>query len=291
MLQQQVALLVLAGGMGSRFGGDKQLATLGSTDRTLLHFNVLDAYQAGVREVHLVVRENLIAAFEQQVLPHFPSDLQVHFVCQQLPDVPAGVVASELRQKPWGTAHAVWVARHQVQTPFIVINADDYYGAQAMSLLVQHFQHHTHWAMVAYPVTATLSEHGGVNRGCCDVADGYLRAVCEWTDIRHTELGLSGIDSSGVTRALSDEQLVSMNIWGFSCEVFSLLEAALLQFFQQDPGAKGECYLPAVVDHAIKQQQLLHVYASNEHWYGMTYAADLPLISRVFEEKMPQYQG
>lgn len=291
MLQQPVALLVLAGGMGSRFGGDKQLATLGTTERTLLHFNVLDAYRAGVRVLHLVVRENLIAAFEQQVLPHFPDDLTVYVSCQRLNDLPVGVALPSGRQKPWGTAHAVWAAREQLTSPFIVINADDYYGPAAMTLLVQHFQQSSQWAMVAYPVAATLSDHGGVNRGCCEVVDGCLRTVTEWTEIQQTAAGLVGLNAMQQPSRLPDSQLVSMNIWGFTPAIIPQLENALQQFFQADPGPKGECYLPAVVDHAIKQQQQVLVYTSNEHWYGVTYAADLPLITRIFEQKMPQYQG
>lgn len=291
MLQQPVALLVLAGGMGSRFGGDKQLATLGTTDRTLLHFNVLDAYRAGIRILHLVVREELIAAFELQVLPHFPSDLRVHFICQRLNDLPADVALPSNRQKPWGTAHALWAARQQLTTPFIVINADDYYGPAAMALLAQHFQESNQWAMVAYPVTSTLSEHGGVNRGCCEVEDGCLRAVTEWTEIQQLPTGLTGLNASQQSSTLPSTQLVSMNIWGFTPAIVAALENALRHFFETDPGLKGECYLPAVVDHAIKQHQQVRVYTSNEHWYGMTYAADLPQLTRIFEQKMPLYQG
>lgn len=291
MLQQPVALLVLAGGMGSRFGGDKQLATLGTTDRTLLHFNVLDAYRAGVRSLHLVVREELIAAFELQVLPHFPADLRVHFICQRLNDLPAGVVLLNDRQKPWGTAHAVWAAREHLTSPFIVINADDYYGPAAMALLVQHFQKSNQWAMVAYPVTATLSEHGGVNRGCCEVIENCLRTVTEWTEIQQTPTGLTGLNAAQQLTTLPSTQLVSMNIWGFTPSIITALEHALRRFFETAPGLKGECYLPAVVDHAIKQHQQVRVYTSNEHWYGMTYAADLPQLTRIFEQKMPHYQG
>lgn len=288
-LKQPVSLLVLAGGMGSRFGGDKQLATLGTTERTLLHFSVLDAYRAGVRHLVLVVREGLVPAFAADVLPHFPQDLVVQFVIQRLHDLPDGTALPETRQKPWGTAHAVWAARQQLSQPFIVINADDYYGAQAMQLLVQHFQHSTDWAMVAYPLQATLSEHGGVNRGCCRVELHRLHAVEEWTEIRLEAGQLSGLDPTGTRQVLAAQQLVSMNIWGFTPAIMQHLECALLQFLLQNPGVKGECYLPSVVNQAIVTQPL-QVYASNEQWYGVTYANDLPQLTHIFEQKLPAYQ-
>ena len=173
---QTPVLVVLAAGMGSRFGGDKQLAVLGSTGRTLLHFSVLDAYAAGVRDLVLIVRENIIRALEQQVLPHFPADLTVQLVLQNPADVPVEAIDLSNRQKPWGTAHALWSARQFLQhQPCIVINADDYYGRMAMQLLVQHFaKTDTEWAMVAFPLENTLSAHGGVNRGICQVNAGYL---------------------------------------------------------------------------------------------------------------------
>lgn len=286
---QAVSLLVLAGGMGSRFGGDKQLATLGDTQRTLLHFSVLDAYRAGVRELVLIVREALIPAFEASVLPHFPADLQVKFVVQQLSDVPNSACYDAQRQKPWGTAHAVWAARQQLTQPFIVINADDYYGAQAMQLLVQHFQQSTDWAMVAYPLSATLSEHGGVNRGCCRVQQQRLCGVEEWTEIQQAAGQLTGLAPTGMRQQIDPQQLVSMNIWGFTPAIMLRLDETLQRFFQHDPGLKGECYLPSVVNEAIAVQPL-QVYASSEQWYGMTYANDLPQLTHIFEQKLPAYQ-
>lgn len=288
-LKQPVSLLVLAGGMGSRFGGDKQLATLGTTERTLLHFSVLDAYRAGVRHLVLVVREGLVPAFAADVLPHFPQDLVVQFVIQRLHDLPDGTAVPETRQKPWGTAHAVWAARQQLSQPFIVINADDYYGAQALQLLVQHFQHSTDWAMVAYPLQATLSQHGGVNRGCCRVELHRLHAVEEWTEIRLEAGQLSGLDPTGTRQVLDAQQLVSMNIWGVTPAIMQHLEGSLQRFFLQNPGTKGECYLPSVVNQAIATQPL-QVYASNEQWYGVTYANDLPQLTHIFEQKLPAYQ-
>lgn len=284
-----VSLLVLAGGMGSRFGGDKQLATVGNTGRPLLYFSVLDAYRAGVRHLVLVIRQNLQTLFTEQVLPTLPADLKVEFVVQQIDDIPADCVLPTMaRTKPWGTAHAVWAARQQLTQPFIVINADDYYGADAMLKLVQHFSASvSSWAMVAYPLALTLSEHGGVNRGCCRVEAGQLQKVTEWTEIQADHDGaLTGLDEQGVRRPLSGQQLVSMNIWGFTPDLLTRLEAQLRQFFQAGPGEKTESYLPVAVDQALQQGQQLCVMVSTEAWRGITYPADLAALGSFFDNKI-----
>jgi NDP-sugar pyrophosphorylase family protein len=284
-----VSLLVLAGGMGSRFGGDKQLATVGNTGRPLLYFSVMDAYRAGVRQLVLVIRQNLQTLFIDQVLPTLPADLCVDLVVQRLDDIPPGCALPTMaRSKPWGTAHAVWAARRQLTQPFIVINADDYYGADAMQQLVQHFATPgDNWAMVAYPLALTLSEHGGVNRGCCQVENGLLLKVAEWTEINIGIDGVpSGLDPEGVRRTLSGQQLVSMNIWGFTPNLLTRLETQLQQFFQSGPGEKTESYLPFAVDQALQQGQQLSVKVSAEAWRGITYPADLASLGSFFDNKI-----
>lgn len=290
-----LSLVVLAGGMGSRFGGNKQLALVGDTGRTLLHFSVIDAYQAGIRHLVLVVRDPLVELFTADVLPHFPADLQVDLVCQQLSDLPACALTAETltalidhRQKPWGTAHALWSARKVLAgRSVIVLNADDYYGDQAMQLLVQHFQKSTDWAMVAFPVVATLSEFGGVNRGVCLVEQSMLKQVTEWTEISRDASGqVSGIDEHGDIQRLSVDAPVSMNIWGFSAQMMSRLQSALIDFLQRQPTAKTECYLPAVVDHALLSGQPLKVYLSSQLWHGVTYPDDLPKLAAYFRQKI-----
>ncbi|HCU67160.1 MAG TPA: hypothetical protein DF774_15525 [Rheinheimera sp.] len=291
-------LVVLAAGMGSRFGGDKQLAQLGSTGRTLLHFSVMDAYNAGVRQLILVIRAELTSALEHQVLPHFPADLTVQLVLQQGDDLPAGVLVQP-RDKPWGTAHALWCARDAVQnSPMIVINADDYYGSDAMRLLVQHFmaekpvsacsseaELNGEWAMVAFELSQTLSAHGGVNRGLCVVQQHYLQSVTECCDIRQQGAQLYGQSGSGQLLQLDPAQAVSMNIWGFSAAIMPKLAQALTEFFQQMPQPKAECYLPSVVNSALQQGQLLKVYLSHQRWFGVTYPADLAEIVDHFQTK------
>ena len=289
---QTPILVVLAAGMGSRFGGDKQLAVLGNTGRTLLHFSVLDAYAAGVRQLVLVVRQNIITPLQQQVLPHFPADLTVQLVLQNPTDLPVAGVDLTVRQKPWGTAHALWSARAWLTTqPCIVINADDYYGPTAMQLLVQHFASNPNdWAMVAFPLASTLSAHGGVNRGICQVEQGYLQQVTEVLQIAQRATAaaaqnLSGVDRLGTQIQLSSEQPVSMNIWGFSPAILPALQQALSHFLQQAPDAKAECFLPAVVDDSLQHGQQLRVYLSADQWFGVTYPADLAEIVDYFQQR------
>lgn len=288
MSQQNLpCLVVLAAGMGSRFGGDKQLAVLGTTERTILHFSVMDAYDAGVRQVVLVVRQAIIKAMQQQVLAYFPADLQVQLVVQALDDLPVATVGSAARQKPWGTAHALWCARQYLQLqPCIVINADDYYNVQAMQLLIKHFSSATAgWAMVAFQLCQTLSAFGGVNRGICQVQQGQLQSVSEWTDIQQQQQRLQGRDASGEIRSLSAEQPVSMNIWGFTPNIVPILTQALTAFLQQPPVGNAECYLPAVVDQAINQGQQLQVYLSQQRWFGVTYPDDLAEVVDYFQQR------
>jgi dTDP-glucose pyrophosphorylase len=289
MVQQNLpCLVVLAAGMGSRFGGDKQLALLGTTNRTLLHFSVMDAYDAGIRQVILVVRTAIIVAMQQQVLPHFPADLTVDLVVQSPDDLPLAGIDITAREKPWGTAHALWCARQYLgKQPCIVINADDYYSAQAMQLLVNHFTQAADpdWAMVAFEVRQTLSAHGGVNRGFCQVQDGKLQSVSEWTEIRRHNQQLQGLNAAGELQALSEYQPVSMNIWGFSPHIVTILTAALTKFLQQQPAPRAECYLPAVVDEALQQGQQLQVYMSTQRWFGVTYPDDLAEILDYFQQR------
>lgn len=294
-----VSLVILAGGLGSRFGGDKQLATVGNTGRTLLHFSVLDAYNAGIRHLVLLIRDNLQDAVKAQILPHLPADLRVDLCFQRLSELPAGVTAAaSLRQKPWGTTHALWCARDALPQPFIVINADDYYGAEAMQLLVSHFREATtDWAMVAYPLTATLSAHGGVNRGICrlqpasaDASALWLRQVTECSAIVRTADGLlQGRFGEDVPCALSDDLLVSMNIWGFTPAIFARLTTELQAFFATGPAAGAEAYLPAAVDAALAAGQPLRVYVSAGRWAGVTYPADLPRLAEFFNNKNQRF--
>ena len=288
MERHSVQLVILAGGLGSRFGGDKQLALVGETGRTLLHFSVMDAYQVGVRDLLLIVRPGLESLVLEQICHHFPDDLRVQMATQRLEDIP-GTVPAE-RSKPWGTAHALWAGRAALAERFIVINADDYYNRDAMRQLVQHLQQSANFAMVAFPLGMTLSAHGGVNRGVCVVEAGALTHVEEWTEIRQHAEQVIGVAPSGQQAELSSTQPVSMNIWGLTREFLPYVEQSLVAFFQQAPGPKQELYLPQVINQTLAREPL-QVYVSQQAWFGVTYAEDMVALAQLFSSEVNKKHG
>jgi UTP-glucose-1-phosphate uridylyltransferase len=283
-----VSLVILAAGLGRRFGGNKQLATLGDTGKSLMYFSVLDAYRAGVRHLVIVINRNIERAIVKQFLPLLPGDLEVSLVRQRRDNLPAGCKAKS-REKPWGTGHALWCARSAVPADFIVINADDYYGSGAMNQLLSHFEKHSGWAMVSYQLGKILSNFGVVNRGLCEESNGFLLAVRECHSIEEVNGVIRGeIDSKPVT--LAPEAPVSMNIWGFGPDIFACLEKGLTGFFAgsgNDPQA--EYYLPAQVMASIRAgENRVRVYNSLDSWHGITYREDLERLAGVFSSMREQ---
>ena len=224
-----VSLVILAAGLGKRFGGGKQLATIGRTGKPLMYFSVMDAWRSGIRRLVLVINRDIRQAVEKRFLPLLPSDLDVRLVEQRSTELPAARSVPG-REKPWGTAHALWCAREAVPGCCIVINADDYYGRQSHARLLEHFGGSPEWAMMAFPLEKTLSDFGAVNRGLCETHNGYLAAVRECLAIRRTTSGMEG-KLDGRLVALDPSTPVSMNIWGFGPDVFDRLERGLVQFF------------------------------------------------------------
>lgn len=291
-----LTLVIMAAGLGSRFGGDKQLASLGPNGETMLELSTLSALQAGFTRVVLVIRPELEARlehlFEERIKPRVSPDFEYCFCYQRMNDLPNAALAKvqdfSHRLKPWGTAHALWVARHQVKGQMAVINADDYYGDSAFELLANGLRTEANdWMLVAYPLHLTLSDHGGVNRGVCRVEQGNLTGVTEWTDIRRDHQGLTG-ESDGTRRVLDSASPVSMTCWGFSVDIFSTIESELNRFIlEHGLEAKSECYLPSVVQQNIdavhhqeaerdtKSSKQIRVAMAQEAWFGVTYPQDV----------------
>lgn len=281
--RHDVSLVVLAAGLGRRFGGGKQLAAVGGTGKPLMYFSVMDAWRAGVRKLVLVVSPANRCMVEERFLPLLPEELDVSLVPQRPDDLPRGCTAP-VRDKPWGTGHAVWAARSVVAGPFIVINADDYYGQGAWARLLPHFEAGNDWAMLSYPLANTLSEFGAVNRGLCDVSGGYLRSVRECLSITR-ENGVIRGELEGVQVGLEAESPVSMNIWAFGADVFDSLGRGLAEFFGRGPGKNGEWYLPSQVMASVAAgENRVCVYPGRERWLGMTYHEDLARIGEAFRE-------
>jgi dTDP-glucose pyrophosphorylase len=282
----QPTLLILAAGMGSRYGGLKQLDPMGPNGETVLDYSVFDAIRAGFGKVVFVIRRDFADAFKSTVGDKFESKIEVAYAFQDLTDLPAGYNVPEGREKPWGTTHAVRAARDKIDTPFAVINADDFYGQDAYQLLAQHFTKNNNdcklkTCMVGYHLENTLSEHGSVNRGICHVKDGTLQSVEEHDTIARGEDGIvRGNNLAGKSLEIPSEAIVSMNFWGFTPALFASLEALFIEFLNaHGEEMKSECYIPTVIDSLIQSEQTkCSVIETNGAWFGVTYPDDKPLV-------------
>lgn len=274
--------------MGSRYGGLKQMDPMGPNGETVLDYSVFDAIRAGFGKVVFIIREDFAEAFKSSVGARFAGKIEVDYAFQKLDDLPAGFSIPEGRTKPWGTAHAIRAARHVVDAPFAVINADDFYGADAYQSIARWFAGERgaagkdHYSMVGYPLRNTLSEHGSVNRGICQTdAAGLLTDVEEVVDIaREADGRVFGTALDGSRREVADTCPVSMNFWGFTPEFFAQIEEHFTAFLTAKGGEqKSECYIPTVVDDYIRQGKAdCRVLDTTSSWFGVTYPDDKPHV-------------
>lgn len=275
-------LLVLAAGLGSRYGGLKQLEQIGPSGETLMDYSIHDAKNAGFSRVIFLIREEMREQFEAQVGSKYEGILEVSYAYQDKNDLPAGFTCPLERERPWGTGHAVWAARDALgDNSFAVINADDFYGAETFEVLIQSFQKmdqeedNNLFSMVGFRLSETLSEHGVVSRGICQESDGYLESVEEWTKIGGTPL--VGLNSAGIEGNLKGSEIVSMNVWGFPPAVIKLLEKEFIRFLEKKvtEDLTSEFYLPAAVDAGIHNGEAkVLVYPASCSWMGVTYQED-----------------
>ena len=279
-------LLVLAAGMGSRYGGLKQIDPMGPNGETVLDYSVFDALRAGFGKVVFVIREDFAQAFREGIGARFADRIEVEYAFQKLDDLPAGFAVPADRAKPWGTAHAIRAARDLVAEPFAVVNADDFYGADAYARMAAWFGRsgagpHA-YAMIGYPLRNTLSDHGSVNRGICRTdAAGLLTDVEEILSIRRDADGrVRGQRTDGSTLDLAEDAPSSMNFWGFTPAFFDQLEAEFAAFLAENAGsAKAECYIPTVVDRLIRRNAATcAVLETSATWFGVTYPDDKPHV-------------
>ena len=268
-----MTLVVMAAGAGSRFGGPKQLVPLGPAGEVLLEYTVFDALREGVGRVVLVVRREAREAFRATVGARLAGRVEVEYALQDLADVPRGVVTAA-RAKPWGTGHAVLAARHLVDSPFLLANGDDFYGAGAIASVLRFLRSSAGgWALATWPLAATLSPHGPVSRGVCAVGeDGALLGVTERTGIAARD-GVT-VHSDG---RFAGRERVSMNLWGFRPDVFTVLEEGFARFLAEhgsDPSA--EYQLPTEVDAARRTgRATVRALPAGETWFGLTHPSDL----------------
>ncbi|MCH8485968.1 MAG: nucleotidyltransferase [Candidatus Cyclonatronum sp.] len=281
------ALVIMAAGTGSRFGGLKQLAAAGPLNQRIIDYSVYDARRAGFGKIVFVIRKQTEVIFRDEVLKPFEDRFETELVFQEPDELPAGFTAPPGRLKPWGTGHALLAAEKAVHTPFCVINADDFYGEAAFRQMAEFLRQHAtsnHYAMAAYRLEKTLSAFGSVSRGVCETDEnGFLKSVQEHKNIsRKAELILSGEAPDGIP--LSPQTLVSMNCWGFAPSVFTHLLSGFVRFLDARINQpEAEFHLPAVIDRMIRQQRAkVSVLDSGSDWFGITYPPDLEHIrSRI----------
>ena len=278
-------LLILAAGMGSRYGGLKQLDGVGPSGETILEYSIYDAIRAGFGKIVFVIRPDFAEDFKSQISSKFADTIAVDFVFQELHMIPEGFQVPSDRQKPWGTGHAILLARDVIKEPFVAINADDFYGAASYQLLADFLNDINDltaptYAMVGYILRNTLSEHGSVARGVCQREGNYLKNIVELTKIEKTQNGAKYTDENGQVHSLNGDEIVSLNIWGFTPALFDQLDRLFANFLKEEGQAlKSEFYIPTVVGTLIDQgAATVEVLPSQEPWFGVTYREDKPAV-------------
>ena len=292
-------LLVLAAGMGSRYGGLKQMDGLGPNSETIIDYSIYDAVEAGFGKVVYVVREYFKEQMEELVKSKYANvktidgePLEFQFVTQELDKIPSGFTLNPDRQKPWGTAHAVLMAKDMIKEPFAVINGDDYYGKESFRIIGDWLRAHEntkgHYALVGFELDHTLSESGGVSRGICSAnAEHLLTHVEEHHNIAKAEDGkVYGDNSKGEKVEIPGKDLCSMNMWGFTPDYFEQSENIFTDFLKDNiQELKAEFYIPFAIDCMIKNETAIcELVSTPSHWFGVTFKEDRPGVVAKFQE-------
>lgn len=287
-------LLILAAGIGSRYGGLKQVDGIGPGGEAILEYSVHDALRAGFGKVVFVIRRDIEDAFQEKVGDKIAAHMPVEYAFQEIHTGLDWLPAVPHREKPWGTGHAILAAKDHLQEPFVVINADDFYGADAFQAIGDFLRHAcspTEYGMVAYQLSNTLSENGAVSRGVCGVNDtGYLADVTERTKIERFDDGIAYVDEAGTQHHLPDATPVSMNFWGLHPTVLGEIEQQFRAFVlanQDKP--KAEFYIPTVINNLIESGKVrLRVFNSHSQWYGVTYPEDKQTVQTALNGLVAQ---
>ncbi|WP_320113149.1 sugar phosphate nucleotidyltransferase [Draconibacterium orientale] len=277
-------LLILAAGMGSRFGGLKQVEPVGPNGEAIIDYTIFDAIRAGFGKVVFVIRESFADAFKEKFEAKLSGKIDVEYVYQELENLPEGFTLPEGREKPWGTAHAILVAKNVINEPFCAINADDFYGDGAYQIMADFLNNAVQeqtFSMIGYQLKNTLSEHGSVSRGMCTVNENdNLVKIVETHNIFKKEDAAVAIADNGTETPLTGNERVSMNFWGFHPSVFKTLETKFVQFLETEiDKPKSEMYIPSVVFEMIEDNEVeVKVLEANSPWFGVTYKEDKPIV-------------
>lgn len=282
--------LILAAGMGSRFGGLKQIEPVGPNDETLIDYSIYDAIRSGFGKIVFVIRRSFSEEFKALFSPKLKGKIEVDYVFQELDDLPQGFSLPEGRTKPWGTAHAILAARNVIKEPFCALNADDFYGYDACRVMAGFLKtsvNPNEYSMVGYKLSNTLSNYGSVSRGICSVdGNNFLNKITETVKILRKNGKIISIEADGSEKELTGDESVSMNIWGFKPSVFPQLEKNFANFLKQhihEP--KSESFIPSVVADLINSKQAtVKVLEADSLWFGVTYKEDKPrVVSKINE--------
>jgi dTDP-glucose pyrophosphorylase len=285
-------LLILAAGMGSRYGGLKQLDGLGPNGETIMDYSVYDAVRGGFGKIVFVIRHSFEEDFREKILKKYAHLIPVETVFQEPDDLPEGFEVPANREKPWGTNHAVMMGRQAIREPFAVINADDFYGRESFRILAAYLAglegRQNDYCMVGYRLGNTLSESGSVARGICEKdADGYLETVVEHTCIiRDTDGKIKYRDERGNLQTVGENVPVSMNMWGFTPEYFSYSDEQFVDFLAKNrDNPKAEFFIPFAVNSLILSGKAkVKVLDTSSKWFGVTYADDRPGVIAKLKE-------
>ncbi|MCR5421701.1 MAG: nucleotidyltransferase [Lachnospiraceae bacterium] len=288
-------LVIMAAGMGSRYGGLKQIDPVDDEGNKIIDFSIYDAIRAGFSKVIFIIKKENEQDFRSSIGDMVKDHIEVEYVFQELDDIPEGKVIPKDRVKPWGTAHAVLSCRKVINGPFAVINADDFYGKEAFKIIYDFLENTSdtdmyNYAMVGYELKNTLTENGYVSRGICSIdKDGYLTDIVERVHIEKTAEGAKYTEDDGKTYTdIDDKSIVSMNMWGFSNSFINESMNSFEDFFEKKVPVnplKAECYLPGVVDELLAAgKATVKVLRSGDRWFGVTYKEDKPFVRESIRE-------
>ena len=268
----------MAAGMGSRYGGLKQLDPVGPSGETIIDYSVYDAIRAGFNKVVFIIRKDFEEDFRSKITNKYKDKIRVEFAFQDLNDLPEGFLCPEGRVKPWGTGHAILTASQLIHEPFVAINGDDFYGRESFEIVADYYQDkNATYSMVAFQLDKTLSEFGGVTRGLCTVKNDLLDTVIETGELKRSESGVS----SDRDIQLDGSEPVSMNVWGFTPDLFDHLRAMFVDFLHKEGDEmKSEYLIPTVINNLIRSgEKDIHVLRTGSKWFGVTYKEDKPFVT------------
>ena len=281
--KNNLTLLVMAAGMGSRYGGLKQLDQIGPSGETIIDYSVYDAIEAGFNKIIFIIREVFEEQFKTQVADKYLNKIEVEFAYQDINDLPSGFSCPDGREKPWGTGHAILSANHLVHEPFVVINGDDYYGKESFKVISDYyFSGKEQFCMVGFRLENTLSSFGAVTRGVCSVENKKLSSVVETGDLQKK----GNIIYSDRDISFDGNEPVSMNMWGFTPVLFHHLKEKFIDFLNvHGREVKSEFLIPSIINELIQDgDEKVHVLETSSSWFGVTYKSDKPIVEKKIQQ-------